>query len=183
MTSLRRRAAFVLLPLAVVTGGALLWGKLPMERDLVIDLGEPAGVRRVAVNYWRVDAPEERAGFSHVFSAQAPRRLRHPVSLRSGDHVVEIRVERSTANDRLESTVERHVSITGREVIVFAAPPAPRGDPSLTGVRSPLTAEPVPPAARSADGVGRAPDRLDSSVPFAAPATAAPRLSEPHPPK
>ncbi len=144
MTPWRRRAALVPLPLALVTGGALLWRTVPTDRDLVVDLGDPAGVRRVAVTYWRLDAPDERGGFSHVFSGSAPRRLHHPVSLRPGEHVVEIRVERSASAGRLESAVERHVSITGREVIVFAAPLAPRAEAGLIGERSLASAEPVP---------------------------------------
>jgi len=144
VTPWRRRAALVLLPLALVTTGFLLWRTIPTDRDLVIDLGDPAGVRRVAVTYWRVDAPDERGGFSRVFATSAPRRLHHPVSLRPGNHVVEIRVERFASHDGLENTVKRHVSITGREVIVFAPPLAPRAEVSRLGERFLERAEPVP---------------------------------------
>ncbi len=126
MISVRRRVALVLLPVALVAGGWLLWRQAPTDRDLIIDLGDPAAVRRVAVTYWRAEAPDERGGFSRNFAASPPRQIRQPVSLRAGEHLVEVRVEWSTNGTQSDSTVTRHVSITGNDVVVFGPVPEPR---------------------------------------------------------
>jgi len=121
--------ALALLPVALLAGGALLWRAAPTDRKLVIDLGDPSAVRRVAVTYWRVDAPDERGGFSFAFPASPPPRLRQRVSLRDGEHIIEVRVERSAGGVQDESTVARHLSISGREVVVFGPTSESQGNP------------------------------------------------------
>ncbi len=150
MIPVRHRVALVLLPVALVAGGWLLWRTAPTDRDLVIDLGDPAAVRRIAVTYWRADAPDERGGFSRTFAASPPQRIRQPVSLRMGEHLVEVRVERFTDGARSDSTVTRHVSITGNDVVVFGPAPEPQHGDSAAFVgssrsREPALSEPHPP--------------------------------------
>ncbi|MBN2193466.1 MAG: hypothetical protein JW751_11685 [Polyangiaceae bacterium] len=119
MTPIRRRVASVLLILGLVAVGLSFWAAAPTEYLLVVDLGEPALVRRMAVTYWSVRDPDLKAGFSQAFSVTPPRRVSHAISATHPELMLRIEVERDFAGRRESTTTERRVSLVGREVTVF----------------------------------------------------------------
>jgi hypothetical protein len=118
----------------MVLSASLLLRSLPTERVLTVDLGDPEGVRRVTVTWCRTDMPEDRSGFSQSFGGDVPRRIEHHVSLRDGEHRMEVRVERRAGDASSESVVEHWVDVRSDQLLLHG--PA-RAESTQNGVSGP----------------------------------------------
>lgn len=119
MTSNRRRCAAFLLAAGLLGAGAVLWRGAPAERDVIIDLGDPQGLKRVEMTYWPASDPEQRTTVVHSFGAVAPARIQHRGRIPAGDGVFSFRITRELGGVREDTELERRIAVVGSEVVVF----------------------------------------------------------------